>query len=95
MATPRISGRKTIGTSAVKLYTGQLKAVEGILIKTDSSNTGTVYISDRSDVTADADDTTDGFPLAASESVVFPVRNPNELWIIGSAAGQKIWWVIV
>lgn len=95
MANTRISGRKTIGGTAVRLYTGELKAIEGILIKTDSSNSGTVYISNRSDVTADSDDTTDGFPLAANESVVVPVRNPNELWIVGSAAGQKIWWLIV
>ena len=69
----------TVGTSAVAIARECLK----IHIKAFTSNSGNVYVGD-SGVTADK-----GFELDAGEEVTIDSYTYNEVYLIGSAAGQK------
>ena len=86
-------GRKSsISTSAVQMTTVSFSAVKGVLVVADKDNSGKVYVGN-SDVTADTTDATDGIELNAGDAVVIPVDNPNKIYIIGSASGQKVFWL--
>lgn len=85
-------GSKTVGSAAELMTEAQQnQLIKGVLVKAAAANTGTVYIGS-ANVTADGGDTNTGFPLAASESLFIPTEDLN-LWIIGSAAGQKVFWL--
>ena len=86
-------GSKTVGTTAEVMTAAQQGSgmVKGVLIKAASANTGIVYVGSPN-VTAAADDTNTGFPLSASESIFIPAEDLN-LWIVGSAASQKVFWL--
>lgn len=88
-------GRKsTIGTTAVRIIVASTVAKHGVLVKAANDNTGTIYVGN-SNVTADTTDATDGFELGAGESVTVPINNANKIYVIGSVAGQKVFWVTV
>ena len=88
-------GRKSsISTSAVQITANSTTAEHGVLVKAANDNSGIVYVGN-SDVTNDTTDATDGFELGAGESIVVPVDNANKVYVIGSAAGQKVFWVTV
>lgn len=88
-------GRKSsIGTSAVQLTSANVPTRRGVLVKAAAGNSGTVYVG-KSDVTNDSADATDGFELSAGESVTVEIDNANKVYVIGSAAGQKVFWVAV
>jgi hypothetical protein len=91
------TGRRTISTTGVQIFTTNTseRADTGIQIFAASGNTDTVYIGTGSGVTADTHDDTDGYPLAASEKILIPERNPNDVFAIAGADGQKIWFIIV
>ena len=88
-------GRKSaIGTTAVQLTTITVHAARGVQIKAASANSGLVYVGN-SDVTADASDATDGFPLAPGEGLFLPVDDPSRIYVVGSAASQKVFFVVL
>ncbi|MHB1033226.1 MAG: hypothetical protein ACYC35_23935 [Pirellulales bacterium] len=88
-------GRKSaIGTTAVPLVATSSRAAKGVQIKAAAANSGTVYVG-QSDVTADAADATDGFPLAAGEALFLPVDDPSKVYLVASTAGQKVFFVVV
>lgn len=86
------TGRKTIGISAAQLVDEDIITEKGVLITAATGNSGVIYVGDRSTVTADGDDDTDGFPLVAGASITVPVTNAKHIYVIGSAASQKLWW---
>ncbi len=88
-------GRKSsVGTSAVQLTAAIAHLGKGVQIKADAANSGTVYVGG-STVTADAADATDGFPLSAGEGLLVPVDDPSKVYLIGSAAGQKVFFFAI
>jgi hypothetical protein len=88
-------GRKSsIGTSAVPLVAASVRAAKGVQVKAAPTNTGIVYVGN-SDVTADASDATDGFPLEAGDGLFVPVDDASKVYLIGSAAGQKVFYCVV
>jgi hypothetical protein len=88
-------GRKSsVGTSVVPLTTVGGKAARGVQVKAAVSNTGTVYVGN-SDVTADSADATDGFPLAPGDGLFLPIDDPTRVYLVASAAGQKVFFVVV
>ena len=92
-ATAFITGNKSaISTSAVQLLTGSTALVNGIIVKADESNSGTVWVG-ISTVTAGTTDATDGYKLTAGESVGFQIDNANKVYVIGSAASQRVSWL--
>lgn len=86
-------GNSNVGTSAEQIVIESTPAAHGVLIRAHKDNTGTVYIG-KSDVTAGSADATDGMPLQAGESLTLNVDNANKVYAIGSAAGQKLFWVV-
>ena len=90
------TGRKTVGVTAVALVSSQsVRGNTGVEIYSDAANEGVIYVGSRSTVTANSADATDGFPIAAGKSILIPIRNPNDIYVIASEASQKIWWMIV
>jgi hypothetical protein len=88
-------GRKSsISTLAVQITTTSTPCGRGVLVKAANANSGKVYVGN-SDVTNDSADGTDGFELASGEAVVVEIDNANKVYVIGSAAGQKVFWVTV
>lgn len=84
--------KSSIGVTAVQITATSIEAQKGVLIKADTNNSGIVYIGN-SDVTAGSADATDGFPLQPGESVQVEIDNVNRIYAIGSAAGQKVFWI--
>lgn len=72
-----------INTTAKQIYSGADKPDKGIEVKASTSNSGVLYIGN-SDVGVAS-----GFPLSViggvGESVFIPIRQPNELYVIGDA----------
>ena len=68
--------------------------VRGVYVKADPTNTGVIYVG-HSDVTTGATaDATDGYRLSANEEVFISIDDANKVYVIGSAAGQAVYWLI-
>jgi hypothetical protein len=87
------TGRKTIGATATQITTSTASLISGVHIRAAGANTGTIYVGFASTVTADGADATSGFPLNANDGLFVPVEKMSELWLIGSAASQKFFWL--
>lgn len=88
-------GRKSsVGTSAVPLIATPYRAAKGVQLKADAANSSTVYVGN-ADVTADAADGTDGFPLSAGEGLFVPVDDASKVYLRAGASGQKVFWFAV
>lgn len=85
--------KSSIGTTAVQMKASSVPANNGVMVKADSANSGKVYVGSSSGVTNGSSDTTDGFQLSAGDGVVITIDNANDIWLIGSAAGQKVYWI--
>lgn len=95
-----ITGRRTVGATAAPIFSTETseRCRTGIEIKASAGNAGTIYVGTSSGVTADLDDDTDGYPLAAGQSILLPfpsVQDPNQVHVIASTSGQKYWFILV
>lgn len=82
-------GQATVGSaSAIQLPSAT--AVKGVLVKSHSGNTGTIYVGNSSGVT-----TSTGFELGAGEAISLEVSNANLIWLISDTADQVVSWVAV
>ena len=88
----KTGAKSAIGTSAVQLTTIEHHCLNGISITADKDNSGTVYVG-LSGITAGTVDATDGIPLEAKDSVFIEIEDIRKIYVIGSAAGQKVWWL--
>jgi len=91
------TGRRTVTTSAAKIFTTatEERSDVGIQILAASTNTGTIYISTNSSITANSSDENDGYPLTAGEKLLIIERNPNDIYAVASDGSQTIWFAIV
>lgn len=90
------TGRKSaIGTSAVALVSAPRPLTRGVQLRAGSANTGVVYVGASSSVTADAADGTDGFPLAAGDGVLIKVDDASKVYLIATAANQKVFFLAI
>lgn len=80
-----------IGTSQVQLVSSGSNSM-ALTIQADISNTGTVYVG-KTGVTAGTNDATDGYPLLAGDSLDIYYNAPANVYLIASAAGQKVYWM--
>ena len=93
---PIRTGRKSsISTSALQLTTVDAEGQRGVQITADSGNSGAVYVGETSAITADGADGTDGYPIAAGETVVIPTLRADELYVIAGSSGHKVWWMLI
>jgi hypothetical protein len=88
-------GRKSgVGTTAVALTTTSVTATKGVQLRAADANTGVVYVG-KSTVTTDSADATDGYPLAAGESLFVPVDDASKIYLRATAASQKVFWFAI
>lgn len=83
-----------IDQTAVQITTVSVLTRYGVLIKASNANSGIIYIGN-SDVTKDSADATDGFQLAAGETITIEIDNVNKIYAIGSADNQIAYWLVV
>ena len=90
------AGRKSsIGTTAVQITTSTIHAHRGVQVVAAAGNSVTVYVG-TSTVTTDSADGTDGFPLAAGESVVIPIIDPSKIYVrAASGTTSKVFFITV
>ncbi len=91
--TATIINKSAIGTSAVQLTATPTTITHGVIIKASPQNSGRVFIGFSSGVTAGTVDATDGFELGSSEGIFLApadVADLSSIWLIGSAAGQRV-----
>lgn len=90
------SGAKSsIGVAAVQMVATSLKVKQGVLIKADINNAGTVYVGNSASVTAGAVDSTSGFPLEPNDWLELEVDDVSSVYLIASQANQKVYWITV
>lgn len=86
--------KSSIGTSAVQISSTSVVASSGITIRSALANSATIYIGP-SGVTANTAAATDGIPLNPGESISMPLNNLNLLYVIATATGQEIFWMVI
>ncbi len=77
---------QTVTTAAVALAP---MSTTVLCMKAVPSNTVTIYVGTRSNITAGTAGTS-GFPLAASESTCWPIRDASLAYVISGSTGQGI-----
>lgn len=78
-----VYGNNTCTTVAEQLSSTSTLLAVGVWVKAAAANTNIIYVGSDSSVT-----TTNGYPLAAGESVFVSIDNLNKVWIYGGAAAQ-------
>lgn len=81
-----------VDTIAERLTAKNFVCRNGITVKADISNAGTVHVG-KTDVTAATNPLRDGFPLYAGDSVSFEVKDVNLVYVIASVADQRVFWI--
>jgi hypothetical protein len=71
------------GTAEAVTTTPTILATQGVIVKALSTNTVTVYVGG-------SGVTTSGFPLAAGEDVMLPVRDPADIYVISGSSSQVV-----
>ena len=85
-----------VGT-AVQVTATSTPVLYGTLIVAAAANAGKVHVGFADTVTANAADATDGIELSAGGSLFVPkslADNVNKIWVIGSAATQKLFYQV-
>lgn len=90
-----VHGQKVIGATAGQLSTMDHPTMKGVQLRAHPDNTGLVYIGSHPGVTADSAVATDGFPLEAGDQLFIPIDNVNKIFVVGSAADQGIFWLLI
>jgi hypothetical protein len=86
--------RSSIGTTPVAIVATSMHLAKGIELRAADENTAALYVGGQG-VTADAADATSGFPLVAGDSLFLPVDDPSVVYVVASAAGQKLFWFAI
>lgn len=84
------TGTLPVGTTAVQVSTSTRELTLGVQILADAGNAGVIYVSSSPNVTAGTNDETDGFPLVAGATLMFPAREENKVYLIATAVLQSI-----
>jgi hypothetical protein len=90
-----LTGSLALSNSAIKpLLDGSAPAKRGVRVRASSGNsTGLVYIGTSTVTAGVSAASTDGYELAAGESVEIPVSDANQLYAIGSTTGLHLSWI--
>jgi len=80
----------TVGTSPAALSTADYPVYDGVFVRADDGNAGTVKVGSVADIAAGR-----GYPLAAGESVKIKIDTISKLHVIGSEAAQAYTWLSV
>jgi hypothetical protein len=86
------TGRKVIIETATALTDSSVKCEAGVTVRAASGNSGYVYVG-KSTVTKNSAESTDGYELAAGQSITIPVNNVNKVYAIASVNPQTVYWM--
>jgi|GEM_PF-1767258 len=87
-------GRKSgIGAAVAPLTAAAVLATKGVQLRAADANSGVVYVG-QSTLTADTADATDGYPLAAGETLFVPVNDASKIFLRATAESQKVFWFV-
>jgi hypothetical protein len=81
-----------IGTASTSIIATATPLYNGVTVKAANTNSGIVYVGNIG-VTAGTATSTDGFELGAGESMTIRINDLNKIYLRGSAAGQKVFWL--
>ena len=79
--------QQKVKLSEIALNKATVISKRGFLLKADSSNSGTIHIG-----TTNVS-TTNGMVLEAGDSIFIDITNSDNIYLIGSGAGQGIFWM--
>ncbi len=83
-----------VGTSEIAIPNSAQALTQGVQIRAANANAGIIYVGG-TNVTADSNPETDGFPILAGEGLFIPIDDMNKLKLIASMAGQKLFWFAI
>lgn len=85
-----------IDNAAEQLVTSSTVFKYELWIKAAEANTGNIHVGFANTVTAGTNGATDGYQLDAGDEVVIPkyvTNDASNVWLIASAADQKVYWM--
>jgi hypothetical protein len=85
-------GRLLVTESALPLITTDVKCEVGITVRAATGNSGIIYVGN-SDVTKNTNVATDGYELAAGQTITIAVNNAKNVYVIGSVNPQTAYWI--
>jgi hypothetical protein len=90
-------GHTTVGTSRVQVVAEVSSLTTGLTLRAPGvsdpvPNTVAVWVGG-SNVTANSDETTGGFPLLPGAAITFNVEDARHLYFISTAADQDLAWI--
>ncbi len=85
-----VTGQRAVGTTAVGLVGTTTRATRGVQLKAGASNTGTIYVGDSASVTSSS-----GVSLAAGEGLLLKVDDAEKIYLIATATGQVVEYLVV
>lgn len=89
------SGRRVLNDiSSTALIDTDVKCEVGVTVRAASGNGGTVYIGN-SDVTKNTAESTDGYELAAGQTIFIQVNNVKNIYGWASVTPQTVYWIAV
>lgn len=80
----------TVGTSPAALSPRDYPVYDGVRVRADDGNEGTIKVGSLADIEAGR-----GYPLAASQSVKIKVDRLSRLRVVASQASQAYIWLVV
>lgn len=83
------NGKVTVTTAATRVQLNANRAVKSVTIKAGLSNSGTIYVGDSSVSSSN------GFELAAGDTVSMDISNLNVIYIDASANSQYVTYIAV
>ena len=86
--------KDSIGTTAVQLSETSIPANNGVLIKADKDNSGTVYVGNSGITAGNSNPTTDGFPLDAGETLFLEIDNANKIYLRADTTAQVVSFIL-
>lgn len=98
----RTGSKSNIGTEVVQI-TEVIEEVDvpinqeihGVEVIADDDNTGSVYVGLSNNVTPGTNDATDGVRLTKGNSIYISADNLNQVYLIGSTTGQKVYYLAI
>ena len=81
-----------VDTAAEVMTSTSFACINGVTVKADITNLGTVFVG-LTGVTPGNAGATDGFPLYAGDSVTIEATNTNLIYVIASVVNQKVYWI--
>jgi hypothetical protein len=81
------TGYVGVGTSHVQISSRSRRLKHGVTLKSPSSNTHTVFVSEDQNMTTGSSTTRSGYPIQPGDTVTFPVDDISKLWLVSDQNG--------